>query len=263
MDNHVIFADRYAQVVRDFPDAGDRFENTIKAVYTTILKSGSIALDCGAHVGKHALPMARLVGPTGQVYAFEPIPEKFCMLSANIGNARLTNIQPFNVCCLDQNKLVIFTYLPTDPGKSSIHVRSHLESSQVEKVRRSCVAIKLDDFFIEAPRIDFMKVDTEGAELHVLRGALGLVQKQRPVIHVEIGEPSCAAFGYRPDEIYSLLQRNGYEVFDILGYPLESVDRFNESASARGVYDYIAIASGDSRRESILEACFSMWRPHE
>lgn len=64
------------------------FEQAVRRVYSAILSQGDIVFDIGAHLGKHTLPMAELVGPTGRVLAFEPIIEKFSQLSTELEKRR-------------------------------------------------------------------------------------------------------------------------------------------------------------------------------
>ncbi len=253
------FKDFYTRIVNRFSDAPDRFELTVKEVYTAILPKGATAFDLGAHKGKHTLPLAEAVGPTGCVYAFEPIYEKFRILIDNIEAAGLTQVRSFNVCCFNENKIVSFTYLPTDPGKSSIHIRKSLEGEEVEKVDQACLAIRLDDFIDAAVRPAFMKIDIEGAELAALEGARALIERARPVLHLEIGGPTLKAFGARPADLYAYLKDASYDLVDILGNPLPALDAYLESVNTAGVYDYIAIPENDARAAAVSRACARMW----
>lgn len=253
--------DRYDQVLQQYPDAPERYELTVKEVYSEILTEGATALDLGAHTGKHALPLGRVVGATGRIYAFEPILDKFKALSDNIKNAGLTQISPFNVCCLDENKIVTFTYLPTDPGKSAIHIRKSLDASVIEKVTQECLAIRLDDFFVTIDASpQFIKIDIEGAELMALRGARSLINTARPILHIEIGPPSLEAFGVHPRSIYDFLEEMEYGLMDIFGIPISNVETYLESVAATGLYDYIAYPLGDTREKAIATTCRQMWK---
>jgi FkbM family methyltransferase len=251
--------DNYPHILNRFPDAPDRFELTIREVYCSILAEGGVALDLGAHTGKHTLPMGRAVGARGRIYAFEPIKEKFAALVNNIQNSALLQITPINVCCLDENKIVNFVYLPSDPGKSAIHIRKSLERDTVEKHYQQCLAIRIDDFFCAVTSPQFLKIDIEGAELSALRGARQLILRARPIIHVEIGRPSLDAFGVRPEEIYQFLEASEYALVDVFGYSLPDMGAFTASIEATGVYDYFAIPREDSREPVVVAACKRMW----
>ena len=81
------FSEQYSALRRIFPEAPAQFEQIVNKVYSSTLFEGAVSIDCGAHVGKHTLPMARCVGANETVYAFEPISEKISQL--NLGAATL------------------------------------------------------------------------------------------------------------------------------------------------------------------------------
>lgn len=250
----------YARLISLFEDAPDRFESTVKEVYSTLLAPGSTALDLGAHTGKHTLPMAHSVGETGRLYAFEPIPEKFSLLLEKLNKGRYAQVSAFNVCCARSNGVVNFIYLPTDPGKSAIHVRKSHEGEQIEKIVRPCLAVRLDDFLTNIDQLEFIKMDIEGAELEAMIGASELIARTRPIIHMEIGPPSLEAFGTAPGAIYEFLQRAGYEIMDIFGISLPTIEHYLESVGARGAYDYFAVPIGDPRKSCVQELSAAMWQ---
>lgn len=251
--------EHYEQVIKKFPDAPDRYELTVKEVYTNLLLPGDTAIDMGAHTGKHALPMGRCVGPSGRIYAFEPITEKFNALIANIFSSHLVQVSALNACCLDQNKIVKFTYLPSDPGKSAIHIRKALETSDIERRHIHLLAVKPDDFLKDIERLTFIKIDIEGAELSALEGTINLIKAHRPVAHVEIGPPSLEAFGADPRKIFWYFDNIGYNLYDILGGHLDSEHKYIQSVDARGVYDYLAIPSEHPACHRLVRACKEMW----
>ena len=250
--------DRYGQILQTFPDAPERFELTVKDVYSAVLREGETAMDLGAHTGKHSLPMGRVVGAAGRVYAFEPILEKFKVLANNVQRAGLFQVTPLNACCLDETKIVTFVYLPTDPGKSAIHIRKSAEA--VEKVYQQSLAVRLDDLFGLEVSPQFIKIDIEGAELAAMRGAQELIGRARPVLHIEIGTPSLDAFGVRPEAIYSFLDDADYALTDVLGHPLADMAAYLESIAATGVYDYFAVPRNDPRQAAVIETCKRVWQ---
>lgn len=257
---HMLISQEYAKFIAKFEDAPDRFEVTIREVYSALLTAGSVALDLGAHTGKHTIPMADAVGKNGCVLAFEPIPEKFQVLLQKLNAGAFSQVSAFNVCCSHSNGIVDFVYMPTDPGKSAIHVRKSHESEQFEKVIRPCLSVRLDDFLNDAKKLDFIKMDIEGAEHAALMGASQSIARTRPIIHMEIGTPSLEAFGTKPDAIFDLLSRAEYELMDVFGIELTTKEQYLESISARGAYDYFAVPAGDRRKSLVQEVSSAMWR---
>lgn len=91
------YRSEYSEIWSTHPTAGELFESTVRTVYETILSPGDVAVDVGAHVGKHTLPMARLVAPEGKIIAFEPIPEKFDKLKDAVEDLN-SIVELHNIC---------------------------------------------------------------------------------------------------------------------------------------------------------------------
>jgi len=248
----------YSHLRTRFPDAPEIFEKVIRAVYQMVLTEGSVALDVGAHAGKHTLDMAIAVGSAGEVYAFEPIKEKFIVLSSKVSQRHLSNIHIFNVCCDSTNRIRPFTYLPERPGQSSLHIRSALEQSDTRKHVHNTLCISLDTFF---PAIipTFIKIDAEGAELDVMRGATGLISTHRPIVHAELGVDTMSPFGYSCPDIWNYLLEMNYIGLDIIGTVLSDSQAFQASLEATGVYDYILLHADDKRLFPLLDLLRRQW----
>src|SRR5262245_20182489 len=129
---------------------------------------GSVAYDVGANIGVHTLLMARLVGPDGEVYAFEPVPRLFNCLSENLLlNPSVGSAKPIKPALSDTEGLV--------PSYTGHHTGAgHLEAVGARTGDRLLVeTAALDDFVFaghhQAPT--FIKIDVEGAEGKVLAGA--------------------------------------------------------------------------------------------
>jgi FkbM family methyltransferase len=248
----------YRALRSNIPDAPERFEKVIRAVYQMVLTKGSVAIDVGAHTGKHTLDMADAVGPNGEVYAFEPITEKFIVLSSKISKSHLTNIHIFNVCCHAANSTRSFIYLPERPGQSSLHIRSILEQSETTKRTLKTLCISLDAFFPEITPA-FIKIDSEGAELDILYGARTMISQHRPIVHVELGLDTMSPFGYSSADIWNYLFEMNYIAVDITGLLLSDSTDFYASLQASGVYDYILLHAADNRLASLLALLRKQW----
>ena len=134
-------------------------------------KPGDVVVDAGAHIGAFTEIASRLVGPTGCVYAFEPHPDNFALLRENV--ADLSNVVAFNVALGEARGRTRMPYLEMNTGA----VRSGEGPFEVQVVR-------LDDV---VPSADFLKVDVEGDEVSLLRGARGIL-KHKPMIAMEVNE---------------------------------------------------------------------------
>ena len=135
-------------------------------------------LDIGAHVGSHTLPFAMKVGPSGRVYAFEPQRLLFQMLCGNIALNALLNVIPFHAAVGETSGQVHVPFI--DP-----HVVTNFGCLEVLSCLYGEVVPLLTIDQLSLPRCNFMKIDVEGAENIVLKGAMNTIQCFRPTIYTE------------------------------------------------------------------------------
>ncbi len=181
------------------------------------LQPGMTFFDIGANVGLFSIPAAKRVCP-GQVYAFEPTAWTFERLKQNARLNRLENLQPFRSAVGDYSgETRLQTNAAGKDGLNTIGKPTH-EDSEIIGVERVPITT-LDEFIQEnfIRRVDVMKVDVEGAELLVFRGAKSLLAKpDAPLILYESG---CLTrgFSYHPVETMWLLEQYDYRFFMIDG----------------------------------------------
>jgi FkbM family methyltransferase len=155
--------------------------NVVTAIQQN-LRPGMVAVDCGAHIGYHTLLMAKRVGKAGRVYAFEPLPENFSVLCENI---RLNGYEGIVVA---ENKAV-----GAQTGRQRFRRVEHPdESHPFTPLSRldlqgdlEVEVVALDDYFADR-RVDFLKIDVEGAEVLVLKGMERIMCRDRPILLVEL-----------------------------------------------------------------------------
>jgi FkbM family methyltransferase len=158
---------------------GTKFDSVFEFL-KMFLQKGMVFVDVGSNIGSHTLNAARLVGSTGSVFAFEADPDTYNLLVKNIEFNNLTNVTVKRTCVSDQVGTVSF-YKHRDSAKSSIVDRG-------EKLSLTLPAEMLDNLIPINTKIDILKVDVEGAELNVLRGARRIFLDQRPpsVVIIEV-----------------------------------------------------------------------------
>jgi FkbM family methyltransferase len=145
------------------------------AVLDQLLAPGGVALDVGANHGIYTYALARLAG---SVHSFEPL----AACSAYIQAASLANVTVHN-CALSDRAGRMRLYVPR-AGARTIHTRASLEKPAGE-----CEVLDVDVRTIDSfalPRVDFIKIDVEGAEAATLRGAAETLDRHRPALLVEI-----------------------------------------------------------------------------
>jgi FkbM family methyltransferase len=189
-----------------------------------LIHKGDTLVDVGANIGLWAMGAARCAGQEGRLHAFEPVPENFTRLIANLtlNGFDLNQVRCSQLSLSDHSGRTIF-YAATN-GNSGMGALA--ERDGVNRPIETTL-IALDNYCQEhsVSRVDFMKVDVEGAELMVLRGARSLlVSAEGPAIMFEASESQAASFGSSSSAVKALLAENGYDIFRYDGRRLEHVE---------------------------------------
>lgn len=177
------------------------------------LEPGMTVLDIGAHHGFYSLLASVKVGSVGRVIAFEPSPREREKLLRNLALNSYTNVQVEDCALAEtggQQELVVVGGINT--GCNSLRRPNVKEPTSSIAVRVE----SLDGYMAEhpLPRVDFIKLDAEGAELAILKGAGGILRSSpRPVIQCELEELRTRPWGYHPREVMALLDTMGYRWF--------------------------------------------------
>ncbi|MFD1466651.1 FkbM family methyltransferase [Hymenobacter caeli] len=186
-----------------------------------------IIFDVGANVGNYSIDLSRIY-PDSQIFSFEPNPSTFNKLKFN--TSALKNIQVFNFGLGSKKSVLnIYTYQnDLDSEHASVYreVLSdlHLSNDLVEKQ----VAIETISDFCNGnniEQIDFLKIDTEGFEYEVLKGAIDLINRNKiSIIQFEFNEMNVISRVFLKD-FYDLLQN--YELFRLDSNRLINLGHYN------------------------------------
>jgi len=152
------------------------------------VEPGMTVFDVGANKGQMALLFASLVGPHGQVLAFEPAPAEFASLERNIVLNRLGNIRPIRAAAADQDGEATFSYCATDPTQGKLtDVEPTYATASIDTL--SVRTVMLDGFLETGIRADVIKLDVEGSAAVALRGARRLIAEHAPAFFIELHGP--------------------------------------------------------------------------
>lgn len=163
--------------------------------FRRLIKDGDIFLDVGANIGYYTLMAARRVGENGRVYAFEPAFDTYKFLKYNIKINKFDNILTYRLTVSDKSGYVNLNLgNKFNTGSSSVISIPPNFSGKIEKV----ACITLDEFAKKEGigKVDVIKIDVEGAELHVLKGARKLLEENKPRILLEMRRNSSAILKY-------------------------------------------------------------------
>lgn len=181
-----------------------------------IARHAQIVFDVGANVGWYTLNIARAIARRGgHLYAFEPIPSTFQTLQENVRLNALQSCTTLSQLGLGEKADDVEFYVPNVTGSVAASQRPLFEQQDNRKVRARIV--RLDDFVAERAlkRLDLLKCDIEGGELAMLKGGLDTLRRFRPVLFLELLRKWSKAYGYHPNDVLTLLKREGYAAYAI------------------------------------------------
>lgn len=141
--------------------------------FRRLIRPGSVVFDVGAHVGYYAVLSSLLTGPGGQVIAFEPVPANLKYLRRHLRLNGCDNVRVLTNCVGEGSSIAKFD----DSHGTGV---GHLSASGTLDVQVRSLDEMIES--AELPIPQFIKIDVEGAELLVLRGAERLLRRHRPTI---------------------------------------------------------------------------------
>ena len=144
------------------------------------VKPGDWVLDVGANVGHYSSKLSELVGHNGRVFSFEPVPQTFEILAANMACCPICNVTLFNVAVSDAMGTVGMSIPKFNTGLQNYYQAS----VTAESAGLSVMAMPIDSLRFPSP-ISLIKIDVEGHELSALRGMENLLKRDQPVLIVE------------------------------------------------------------------------------
>jgi FkbM family methyltransferase len=206
---------------------GETYEPEVWPAIMAEVREGDVIADVGAHIGLYTLAFAQRVGATGHVYAFEPDPASMSLLRRGVElNGVGTTTTALACAAGDGNEKVLFT---TGRGSEShVTAGSGESGAQIETT-------SLDEVFDQA-RLDLLKIDVEGYEAHVLRGArrlLGDPDRAPPVIFIEVHPYAWERYGTTAELLLGLLTDCDYQVSDLRGNILSDIQEYGEIVARR------------------------------
>lgn len=202
------------------------FEPETVRCYRRLIKSGDVVLDIGANIGAHTPHLAACVGPAGQVVAFEPTDFAFAKLTRNValnpalaGRIRCLQVMLVDVETADAPNIPLYSSWPlkSEAGLHHLH-QGRLMTTAGARARTLDSAVAS----LGLARLDCIKLDIDGAECAMLRGAREVLTRWHPTIIMELAPYVLEERGTSLAELVGLLQGYGYCLADAAsGKPLE------------------------------------------
>jgi len=190
------------------------FEPDTVRAYGDIVKPGMTVLDIGANVGAHTLHLARLVGPTGRVVAFEPTDWAFAKLNANVAlNPELAKVvAPAQVFLVDREDRKPAAEVPASWPLDGRGVHPRLRARAMAAADAAATTVDAWLARAKAAPVGFIKMDVDGHECGVLAGAAEMLARDRPTILLELSPYILEERGGSLDQLVDLLEGAGYHL---------------------------------------------------
>jgi FkbM family methyltransferase len=220
---------------------GRKFEPEIKFL-KNIINEGETCLHIGASDARHSYIMSGLIGKEGQVYAFEPSSYSYGHLALMVKLHRLKNVHTYHLAISDKAGSVCLV----TPEKSTGHAgrsfafitgqdstntkRTDIESDKTTK--EDVTAVSVDGFASEnnIGSVDFIRCDTEGSEMLILKGASETLKKNKPNLLIEIHSNALKeVFNSNAKEVTGFLFDLGYHMFREDEGKIQEVDKVDET----------------------------------
>ena len=183
---------------------------------------GSTVIDVGAHIGLCALSASHLVGDTGQVIAFEPSQTNCNYLKKHIhyNNIQNTQIYPYLVGEVSKDQVDFYESSEPTGMNAIVHYKSLPNATWVQRRQ-----ISIDDFCEQHHIIPtIIKIDVEGAEIGVLKGAQKTLTTHTPLVIISIHPKHLSMLGETEHNLRTTIKALNYEITDMAGKPVESFE---------------------------------------
>jgi FkbM family methyltransferase len=180
----------------------------------SLLKPGMKVVDAGANIGLYSLLAARCVGEGGQIWSFEPSQTTYGLFLDNLALNRVTSVAAHRLALSDSPGQLT---LRSERGFGDLYRHlDYMEGTKTGDAVETVNVIPLDDFAYaqKIQAIDFLKIDVEGGEYCLLKGARRLLsQSPNVIVMFESEEDWCQRSGCKPEDSFELLKGLGFSLY--------------------------------------------------
>lgn len=192
---------------------GEWSERELRLLIEYLLKPGDNVIEVGSNIGSHSIPIAKRIGPEGKLYCFEPQQIPYQLLNGNLAINNILNTQTFRWVVSDKPGAV---RLQDHQSLQEENLGCYFVPNNVVETGGNWTLINNLDMIIDnivQKKVSLIKVDVEGMEERVLRGAQQSIQKYKPYIFVENNFCSKSTFWDHGDEFFRWIEALGYNCF--------------------------------------------------
>lgn len=243
-----------------------RWTPPIEAVLRRRLTPGAVCIDVGANIGYFTTLASRLVGPTGRVIAFEPLPSSFRRCLVHVQLNHCSNVEVHQLALSDREGVTTLYEPQLGRGRDLCTVRPvATQGTASGTIEHQVRTVRLDEFLdsVTASRVNFIKLDVEGAELLALHGMERLLGSC-PDLEVlcEVTDSFLKELGGSERELLRYLSEVGYSAYRVAPpRPIKGLDQYVSTAALhRAALEIIGLC-GVGEREFQYDALFTRTAP--
>lgn len=189
-------------------------ENESKLIKKLDLKKATV-YDVGAHHGYYSFLLAKTVGERGRVVSFEPSPRErfYFKISQLLNRFKNISLMPFGVSSRNGNS----EFYQVQGDWTGLNSLKPPKDKNYEFVTKKLIVklVRLDDFLKVWPNPTLIKIDTEGAEFEVIKGASTLIKTSLPLLLMELEDKRTEVWGYKVNKLVQYLEKYEYSIFQI------------------------------------------------
>jgi FkbM family methyltransferase len=210
------YVDPEDQVISRQLKRNGAYSGTETGLILKILNPGDFVVNVGAHIGYFSVLMAKKLYPDGHVFSFEPDPKNFQILEKNVDLNKLDNVSLIRKAVMHKEGVYLLHRSKTNTGDHCVYPVNDRQALWIG-------GITLDKYFEHySGQIDFIKIDTQGAEDLVIKGAMNLVEKNKKLkMIIEYYPYGLVKCGSDPVKFLVDLKRFGVHIYDIRRKMLE------------------------------------------
>ncbi len=186
-------------------------EANLTNFFLRFVDKGMTVVDIGAHVGIYSMLSSKLVGETGKVHSFEPTPWTFSLLKENTADMQNVTINNLAV----SEKPTSLHFADYGPGYGAYN-SAHKDGASLNKKPQhiEVKSISLDDYISQNNLTpDLIKIDAEGFESHILKGATKVLKEIRPLLVLEVANGE--SWADNRNDAFAILKENSYMPYEM------------------------------------------------
>jgi FkbM family methyltransferase len=206
--NGIVFSLDLSQLIDNQVFFEASYEPKTFRAFQKLVKPGMQVIDIGANVGVHTLNLAKLVGTQGGVYAIEPTDWAYRKLQANL------KLNP-GISRVVKTRQIVLSDRSAGVQKFEFRAQWRKAGGYIEDEVGVAEFLSLDDFqkIEQLKQVDFIKLDVDGFETKILRGALGVLNTFQPILLVEVSDFFQQRAGNSAEELIGILRGLGYDFY--------------------------------------------------